>query len=152
MAELRVVGHLRKIEEKQGGYLSISVAEPDYKDKDGNYVTPWFNFLLRPTTAGGKNNPLVERLKKVGSKFDVVEIVANERQGKKDNTTVYYHNVISITPITWKKGNSQNASQDGSSNASPSDSSAFDDDLAEAEEYEAAMQSSSDPYPWENQL
>lgn len=100
MAKLTVTGRLGKVEARgDGKYISFGIAEPNYKNKEGNFVTPWFNFLVDANNATGKF--LLEH----GSKIDVLTITATERQGKdKDNKDLYFHNVVSSEVITWKSG------------------------------------------------
>ena len=101
MAKLKVVGRLGATNPRKD-YLSFGVAEPSYKDKNNNYVTPWFNFLVKLDSATAKF------LTANAAKIDVVEVEATERQVTKDGKTEYYHNVNSVNIITWKKADNGN--------------------------------------------
>lgn len=109
MAKLTVLGRLGNVAERKG-YVAFGVAEPSYK-KDDEYITPWFNFLVKD------DSNHAEFLKKNADKIDVVEVLANERESKKDDTTTYFHNVTAINVITWKKGKDADASNEDDDNA-----------------------------------
>lgn len=110
MAKLNVIGRLGNVAERNGGYVSFGVAEPSY-EKDGERVTPWFNFLLKD------DSNFATFLKKNKNKIDVVEVLANEREVKKDNDTTYFHTVTAINVITWKK-DKEESEEDGASDES----------------------------------
>ena len=99
MAKLTCLGRLGNVSSRGNNneFLSFGVAEPSYKDKDNNFVTPWFNFLIKA------DSPIAKFLQANADKIDAVEVEANEREGKKDNVTSYYHNVTAVNVITWKK-------------------------------------------------
>ena len=103
MADLKCIGRLGKVSNKgkNNEYVSFGVAEPSYK-KDNEYVTPWFNFLVK------SDSPIAKFLLANVGKIDVVEVQANERQVVKNpNTpeakTEFFHNVRAVNVITWKK-------------------------------------------------
>lgn len=98
MAKLTCIGRLGSVATRGNAndYLSFGVAEPSYK-KDNDYVTPWFNFLIKA------DSPIAKFLSTNADKIDVVEVIANERESKKDNVTTYFHNVSQVNVITWKK-------------------------------------------------
>lgn len=99
MARLSCIGRLGNVATRgnNNDYLSFGVAEPSYKKDDNNFVTPWFNFLIKA------DSPVAKFLSKHADKIDVVEVIANERESKKDNVTTYFHNVSQVNVISWKK-------------------------------------------------
>ncbi len=103
MAKLMVFGKLGKVKEKgqNGEWLSFGVAEPSYKGENGEYVTPWFNFLIKG------DSPSAKFLKTTAEKIGVVCVSANERQITDESgerpVTKYYHNVTGVEVITWRK-------------------------------------------------
>lgn len=122
MAKLTVTGRLGEVKEVKNGFVKFSVAEPDYKGSDGNYITPWWNFMLPGTTKSGKPHPMVERLKKLNGKAGVVTVNANIRQVASKNedgtyTERYFVNPQDIEVVTWKK----------SKNGEPSETTTVDD-------------------------
>ncbi len=121
MAKLTVTGRLGQVREKGQNkeYISFGVAEPSYK-KEGSdeYITPWFNFLVKADSPTGKF------LKANASKIEVVVVNANERQvveGQgRSAITKYFPNVTGVDVITWKKAESD--SQNAESVSEPDDS------------------------------
>jgi hypothetical protein len=121
MAKLTVTGRLGQIREKGQNkeYISFGVAEPSYK-KEGSddYITPWFNFLVKADSPTGKF------LKANAQKIEVVVVNANERQTVEGEgssaVTKYFHNVTGVEVITWKKVD--NGSQNAESVSDPADS------------------------------
>lgn len=107
MAKLTVIGRLGKVEKrKDGAYVAFGVAEPSYKSKESNeYVTPWFNFLAKG------DSPIAKFLLEHGSKIDVVEVEANEREVTKDGKTQTFRNIANVNVITWKKGDKGEAAE-----------------------------------------
>lgn len=111
MAKLTVYGRLGKCEERRENkeYLSFGVAEPSYKKEGSNeYITPWFNFLIKA------DSPSAKFLKANAEKISVIVVSANERQ---DGKTEYFHNVTNVEVISWKKADESTESADASSAA-----------------------------------
>ncbi len=114
MAKLTVYGRLGKCEERGANkeYFSFGVAEPSYKDKDSNeYVTPWFNFLIKA------DSPTAKFLKANAEKISVIVVTANERQVSKEGKAEYYHNVTNVEVISWRKAEESSGSAAASSAA-----------------------------------
>lgn len=114
MAKLTVYGRLGKCEERGENkeYLSFGVAEPSYKKEGSNeYITPWFNFLIKA------DSPTAKFLKANAEKISVLVVSANERQVSKDGKTEYYHNVTNVEVISWKKAEESAGSEPVSSAA-----------------------------------
>lgn len=99
MAKCYVTGRLGSVKTRgqNNEYISFGVKEPSYqKAGSDEWVDPWFNFLVKADSSIGKF------LKANETKIDVVEVTSNERQDSKDSS-VFYHNVVSVDVITWKK-------------------------------------------------
>lgn len=100
MAKLTIIGRLGQIKEREGKdakkYIAFSIAEPSYKNNQGEYVTPWYSFLVGAESVTGKF------LLQHGGKLDVVKVEANQRQDNKDSSKVYNNNVT-VERITSKK-------------------------------------------------
>ena len=97
MAEIRTTGRLGSVKEVNGGYVSVGIAEPSYKNKDGEYVNSWFNFVLKG------DNPTAKFLVDNKEKIDVLEVFGTLNQAQKDGKTEMFVNVRSANVITWKK-------------------------------------------------
>ena len=128
MAKFSVVGRLGKVSSRNGGYVSFGVAEPSYKKEGSNdYITPWFNFLLK------EDSPIAKFLMANKEKIDVIEVEGNEREGKdKEGKTAYYHNIARVNVITWRKAGDVEVSAEPTD---PAPQEAVVEENAEAEEY-----------------
>ena len=90
------IGRLGKVSERSNGeYVSFGVAEPSYKDTNGDYVTPWVNFLVKG------DSPTAKFLKNNAEKIQTVVVYGNEREVTKNDVTNYYHNVTSVEVVSW---------------------------------------------------
>jgi hypothetical protein len=109
MAKLICVGRLGTVKERKDAngkeYISFGVAEPAYKSAKGDYVTPWYNFLVTADSATGKY------LKEHGAKLDVVRVTAEQRQDAKTSGKVY-NNAIQVERITTKATGAGEAKQE----------------------------------------
>lgn len=97
MAKLIVTGRLGSVKNVGADkkYVSFGVAEPAYKNKEGQYVTPWYNFLVDAESATGKY------LSAHADKLDVIRVTAEQRQDKENSNKVYNNNVV-VDRITTK--------------------------------------------------